>query len=92
MEEWSERQDSNLRRLAPKASALARLSYAPTAAGNIRGTAAFRNDFLGVQNPSSKLQIPNSKFQVQGSKFQIANSRGGQGGVGVRADLTWRNL
>ena len=29
---WSERQDSNLRRLAPKASALARLSYAPTAA------------------------------------------------------------
>ncbi len=26
---WSERQDSNLRRLAPKASALARLSYAP---------------------------------------------------------------
>src|SRR5690606_28815516 len=27
---WSERQDSNLRRLAPKASALARLSYAPT--------------------------------------------------------------
>src|SRR5436190_15796372 len=25
---WSERQDSNLRRLAPKASALARLSYA----------------------------------------------------------------
>ena len=29
---WSERQDSNLRRLAPKASALARLSYAPTTA------------------------------------------------------------
>ena len=28
--EWSERQDLNLRRLAPKASALARLSYAPT--------------------------------------------------------------
>src|SRR5205814_7164076 len=27
---WSERQDLNLRRLAPKASALARLSYAPT--------------------------------------------------------------
>ena len=26
---WSERQDSNLRRLAPKASALARLSYIP---------------------------------------------------------------
>jgi hypothetical protein len=26
---WSERQDLNLRRLAPKASALARLSYAP---------------------------------------------------------------
>jgi hypothetical protein len=29
-EKWSERQDLNLRRLAPKASALARLSYAPT--------------------------------------------------------------
>ena len=28
---WSERQDSNLRRLGPKPSALARLSYAPTA-------------------------------------------------------------
>lgn len=28
-EKWSERQDLNLRRLAPKASALARLSYAP---------------------------------------------------------------
>ena len=27
---WSERQDSNLRRLGPKPSALARLSYAPT--------------------------------------------------------------
>jgi hypothetical protein len=26
---WSERQDSNLRRLGPKPSALARLSYAP---------------------------------------------------------------
>ena len=30
--EWSERQDSNLRRLGPKPSALARLSYAPTGA------------------------------------------------------------
>src|SRR5690348_5511170 len=29
-QKWSERQDLNLRRLAPKASALARLSYAPT--------------------------------------------------------------
>lgn len=29
---WSERQDSNLRRLAPKASALARLSYIPKVA------------------------------------------------------------
>jgi hypothetical protein len=28
--EWSERQDSNLRHPAPKAGALARLSYAPT--------------------------------------------------------------
>ena len=28
---WSERQDSNLRHPAPKAGALARLSYAPTA-------------------------------------------------------------
>ena len=27
---WSERQDSNLRRLGPKPSALARLSYAPS--------------------------------------------------------------
>src|SRR5215469_14199415 len=27
---WSERQDLNLRRLAPKASALARLGYAPS--------------------------------------------------------------
>src|SRR5213080_3872605 len=34
--EWSERQDLNLRRLGPKPSALARLSYAPTLrAGNI---------------------------------------------------------
>jgi|HubBroStandDraft_5_1064220.scaffolds.fasta_scaffold345928_2 hypothetical protein len=29
VEEWSERQDLNLRRLGPKPSALARLSYAP---------------------------------------------------------------
>ena len=34
VEKWSERQDSNLRRLAPKASALARLSYAPDRGGN----------------------------------------------------------
>src|SRR6185369_11358141 len=30
---WSERQDLNLRRLGPKPSALARLSYAPNAEG-----------------------------------------------------------
>src|SRR5215469_15463956 len=42
---WSERQDLNLRRLAPKASALARLSYAPTWAANIYGMAVFRNVF-----------------------------------------------
>src|SRR5437868_5584596 len=35
VKKWSERQDSNLRRLAPKASALARLSYAPTRRPNI---------------------------------------------------------
>ena len=37
MKSWSERQDLNLRRLGPKPSALARLSYAPTPrAPNIR--------------------------------------------------------
>jgi hypothetical protein len=30
LERWSERQDLNLRRLGPKPSALAKLSYAPT--------------------------------------------------------------
>ena len=33
LEKWSERQDSNLRRLGPKPSALARLSYAPSRSG-----------------------------------------------------------
>ena len=34
-EEWSERQDLNLRRLGPKPSALARLSYAPTTGNEV---------------------------------------------------------
>jgi hypothetical protein len=34
-QEWSERQDLNLRRLGPKPSALARLSYAPIAGQGI---------------------------------------------------------
>jgi hypothetical protein len=38
---WSERQDLNLRRLGPKPSALARLSYAPTT-----GRRIFHNDRL----------------------------------------------
>jgi hypothetical protein len=41
---WSERQDLNLRRLGPKPSALARLSYAPTGT-EYPTTARFRNDF-----------------------------------------------
>src|SRR5688500_5894058 len=45
---WSERQDSNLRRLAPKASALARLSYAPTKGGQYSPLR------LVVQPPSSE--------------------------------------
>ena len=51
--EWSERQDLNLRRLGPKPSALARLSYAPTPRGrNIYGMTLGRNDYLSGINIS----------------------------------------
>jgi Phage integrase family len=43
---WSERQDLNLRRLAPKASALAKLSYAPICAHDWRKSAASQRLFL----------------------------------------------
>jgi hypothetical protein len=48
---WSERQDSNLRRLAPKASALARLSYAPIpGAPTIPARSGWCNDYLEVSD------------------------------------------
>ncbi len=49
---WSERQDSNLRHPAPKAGALARLSYAPNHRGLNHDGASPRNDYLrGAQPP-----------------------------------------
>jgi hypothetical protein len=58
---WSERQDLNLRRLAPKASALAKLSYAPTEAHHCRIFRG-RNDFcsgfvLDAFQPGAKLAL-----------------------------------
>ena len=43
--EWSERQDLNLRRLGPKPSALARLSYAPVTKREYPTSSEFRNVF-----------------------------------------------
>ncbi len=43
---WSERQDLNLRRLGPKPSALARLSYAPMTEAKYPTPQRARNEFL----------------------------------------------
>src|SRR5580692_7565349 len=43
--EWSERQDLNLRRLGPKPSALARLSYAPVTGVDYPTIGGLCNDF-----------------------------------------------
>src|SRR5689334_23067243 len=74
---WSERQDSNLRRLAPKASALARLSYAPTTApsslrmppGAMRILAGYRSLLDAV----AELQFP----QWQQSESNLRRKRAG---------------
>ena len=52
---WSERQDSNLRRLGPKPSALARLSYAPF---------TFQGVTLGSQSVSDLATLRNANIHL----------------------------
>ena len=61
---WSERQDLDLRRLGPKPSALARLSYAPMTGTEYLITAALRNVKKGLvcnRSEAVKNSISNEK-------------------------------
>ena len=74
-EKWSERQDLNLRRLGPKPSALARLSYAPSAKGhNIHITPRMRNEYLalffyGERAKGLRLWFPTRQGQASAGLF-----------------------
>ena len=84
VEDWSGRRDSNSRPLAPQASALAGLRYAPTeigikpaqiVAGHLRVSMTKickNNQTPNNQTPNTKLQTPNSKLQ-RNSNVQAPN-------------------
>ena len=66
---WSERQDSNLRRLAPKASALARLSYAPNRKAAVIFTCLSSQRELTNTNPDNQPERHHSAEIHPQSKF-----------------------
>jgi hypothetical protein len=73
--EWSERQDLNLRRLGPKPSALAWLSYAPT-------TASYSHDYSHTQ------RFSHAKPGTMAASALVSQAKGQNGAVGVPGRLT----